>query len=230
MAFSDTATVDVWRERALARSLAGARARSVDRLDRLVSAARDLANETGSAGFTVSQVAGRAGVSLKIFYRYFASKDDLLVALLEEDSRLGAAILRERVDEHTDREARLRAYLTGVFELLTLPGALGYAGVLIREHRRLSENRPDELAAALAPIIDVFGDELAAGVTEGVVTSPDPHRDARLTFTLVLDGIHEVVVGRAEPLDQAADLWRFVRGGVRGDPSHSSAPTSREDR
>ena len=215
MAFSDTATVDVWRERALARSLADARARSVDRLDRLVAAARDLANETGSAGFTVSQVAGRAGVSLKIFYRYFASKDDLLVALLEEDSRLGAAILRERVDEHTGREARLRAYLTGVFELLTLPGALGYAGVLIREHRRLSENRPDELAA---------------GVTDGIISSADPHRDARLTFTLVLDGIHEVVVGRAEPLDQAAYLWRFVHCGVRGDPTPSTAPTSREDR
>jgi TetR/AcrR family transcriptional regulator len=226
MAFSDTATVDVWRERALARSLAGARARSVDRLDRLVSAARDLANETGSAGFTVSQVAARAGASLKIFYRYFASKDDLLVALLEEDSRLGAAILRERVDEYTDRDARLGAYLTGVFELLTLPGALGYAGVLIREHRRLSENRPDELAAALAPIIDVFGDELVAGVTEGVITSADPRRDARLTFTLVLDGIHDVVVGRAEPLEQAAYLWRFVRGGP---PTLSTAPP-REDR
>jgi AcrR family transcriptional regulator len=230
MAFSDTATVDAWRERALARSLETARARSVDRLDRLVSAARDLANETGSAGFTVSQVAGRAGVSLKIFYRYFASKDDLLVALLEEDSRLGATILRERVDTHPERPARLRAYVMSVFELLTLPGALGYAGVLIREHRRLSENRPDELAAALAPIIDVFADELAAGAAEGVVSSDDPHRDARLTFTLVLDGIHEVVVGRAEPLDEAAHLWRFVRCGVCGDPSSSTIATSREDR
>jgi len=230
MAFSDTATVDLWRERALARSLEAARARSVDRLDRLIAAARDLANETGHAGFTVSQVAARAGVSLKVFYRYFASKDDLLVALLEEDSRLGAAILRERVDAHTDRDARLRAYVMGVFELLTLPGALGYAGVLIREHRRLSENRPDELGAALAPITDVFADELAAGAAEGVVGSDDPRRDARLTFTLVLDGIHDVVVGRAEPLDEAAYLWRFVRSGVRGDPSRSTLTTSEEDR
>ena len=169
-------------------------------------------------------------MSLKIFYRYFASKDDLLVALVEEDSRLGAAILRERVDAHTDREERLRAYVMGVFELLTLPGALGYAGVLIREQRRLSENRPDELAAALAPIIDVFADELTAGAAEGIVGSADPRRDARLTFTLVLDGIHDVVVGRAEPLDEAAYLWRFVRSGVRADPPSSTAATSGEGR
>src|SRR5690349_16193881 len=98
MLFSETAThaapapgepAGSWRDRALARSLEPARARSVDRLERLLDAARELANETGSAGFTVAQVAGRAGVSLKGFYRSFASKDDLLVALLEEDSRLG---------------------------------------------------------------------------------------------------------------------------------------------
>ncbi|HEV3452605.1 MAG TPA: helix-turn-helix domain-containing protein, partial [Acidimicrobiia bacterium] len=92
MAFPETATLDPWRDRALARSLEPARARSADRLERLVVAARDLANETGSASFTVAQVAARAGVSLKVVYRYFASKDDLLVALLEEDSRIGAAL------------------------------------------------------------------------------------------------------------------------------------------
>ncbi len=225
MAFSDTATVDAWRERALARSLEAARARSVDRLDRLVAAARDLANETGHAGFTVSQVAGRAGVSLKVFYRYFASKDDLLVALLEEDSRLGAEILRQRVGAHVDRVARLRAYVLGVFELLTLPGALGYAGVLIREHRRLSESRPEELAGALAPMIDVFADELAAGAAEGLVRADDLRRDAHFTFTLVLDGISQVVVGRAEPIEEAEQLWRFVQHGVRTDPTTAPATT-----
>ena len=88
-----------WRDRALERSLEAPRARSVDRLERLVAAARDLANETGTAGFTVAQVAQRAGLSLKSFYRCFAGKDDLLVALLEEDSRLGSVILAEMVEQ-----------------------------------------------------------------------------------------------------------------------------------
>lgn len=218
MAFPDTETLDPWRDRALDRSLQGARARSADRLERLLVAARELANETGSASFTVAQVAAGAGVSLKIFYRYFESKDDLLVALLEEDSRLGAGILRAVVDANEDRRSRLAAYVTGVFDLVALPGALGYAGVLISEHRRLSEHRPDALARALAPMLDVLAAEIEAAAAEGLVRSPTPARDARTIFVLILDGIHEVVLGRTAARDEAAHLWRLCWAGLRGEP------------
>jgi AcrR family transcriptional regulator len=218
--FSDPASLNTWRDRALARSLEPARARSVDRLERLVDAARDLANETGTAAFTVAQVAARAGLSLKVFYRCFAGKDDLLVALLEEDSRLGATILEGMVDAHTDGPARLRAYVTGVFELLAVPGALGYAGLLVREHRRLSDSRPEDLRRALAPMIDVLAAEIAAADVAG---SREPQQAARAVFALVLDGIHEVARGQAEPLDEAAFLWRFCWAGLRG--SADDAPT-----
>ncbi|HSO96318.1 MAG TPA: TetR/AcrR family transcriptional regulator [Acidimicrobiia bacterium] len=216
--FSETAHLDTWRERALARTLEPARTRSVDRLERLVDAARDLANETGSAAFTVAQVAARAGVSLKVFYRCFAGKDDLLVALLEEDSRLGASILRDRVDQQGDRDGpgRIQAYVTGVFELLTLPGALGYAGLLVREERRLAESRPEDLQRALAPMIDLLTTEIEAAAASGAASSADPTRDARAVFALLLDGIHEVARGGAQPLEVAAFLWRFCWGGLHG--------------
>src|SRR5437879_478340 len=51
--FSAVETGASWRDRALDRSLETARARSAQRLERLIDAARELANETGSAGFTV---------------------------------------------------------------------------------------------------------------------------------------------------------------------------------
>jgi AcrR family transcriptional regulator len=207
--FSETVNVASWRDRALERSLEPARARSVERLERLVDAARDLANETGSAAFTVAHVTARAGLSLKSFYRCFAGKDDLLVALLEEDSKLGASILADMVDEHVDPSARVRAYVMGVFELLTHPGALGYAGVLVREHRRLSEERPDELRGALAPMIAVLETEIVAATGPDAREPRDAARDAELVFALVLEGIHDVTLGRVEPLDEAAYLWAF---------------------
>ena len=222
MAFPETATLDPWRDRALARSLGSARQRSADRLERLIVAARDLANETGSASFTVAQVAARAGVSLKVFYRYFASKDDLLVALLEEDSRIGAQLLADSVAAHDDPVARLRAAVTGVFELITLQGALGYAGVLIREQRRLAESRPDTLTAAIAPIIDVFTAAIEGAAAAGAAAAPDPDRMARTVFALVLDGLFEVVLGRAQPLEEAAFLWQCSWAGVRGEAVSSS--------
>src|SRR4051794_31986913 len=94
---SDSLPTPQWQHRALHRSLEEPRARSVARMERLVAAARDLANESGNAAFAVAQVAERAGCSLKGFYRCFASKDELLLALLEDDSRLGAQLLSDSI-------------------------------------------------------------------------------------------------------------------------------------
>jgi hypothetical protein len=103
-----------------------------------------------------------------------------------------------------------------VFDLLTHPGALGYASVLVREHRRLSENRPDELRRALAPMIAVIESEIVSATAQGACASRDPERDAQLMFTLVLEGISDVTLGRAEPLEEAAYLWSFCWAGLSG--------------
>jgi AcrR family transcriptional regulator len=182
----------------------------------LIEATRALANESGSAAFTVAQVAERAGSSLKAFYRCFASKDELLLALLEDDSRLGAEILGARVDAHSEPRARLRAYVEGMFEFLNHPGAIGYAGVLVREHLRLSELYPDELDAALAPLVELLVHEIEQAERAAIVTSTDARRDARAVFTLVLAGIHDSTLGRAAPLDVADHLWGFVWRALGG--------------
>jgi len=189
--------------------LSTARARSMERAARLVAAARDLADERHSSAFTVHEVAARAGSSLKGFYRCFTSKDDLLVALLAEDSALGATILADRVATEPTHAGRLHACVTGLLDLCTLPGAEGYARVLVSEHRRLSQERPDDLAAALAPIVQRIGATIAAAAAAGAAVSDDPRRDAETVFSLVLDGIHTVSFGRAAADECAAHLWRF---------------------
>jgi len=177
------------------------------RSERLLDAARELANETGSAAFTVAQVAERGGASLKGFYSCFAGKDDLLLALLEEDSRVGATLLAQQIEEHREPADRLEAFVRGLFWMVDRPGALGYVSVLVREHRRLGEERPDELRAALAPIVDLLARELAPVTT-------DPARDAETLFGLLLGGVHEVTLGRRDPYEEAAHLWRLCWSGL----------------
>src|SRR5436305_13834521 len=117
MAFSQEATRSIsrWRARALDRSLEPAATRSMERLERLLAATRDLTDATEDASFTVVEVAERAGVSLKSFYRSFTGKDDLLLALLEEDSRAGAAMVRAALDRTAD--ARVERYVRTLFSL-----------------------------------------------------------------------------------------------------------------
>jgi AcrR family transcriptional regulator len=217
MAFSATPRAGAgaesgWQDRALGRTVAHTRARDVERMERCIAAARDLANETGTAAFTVAQIAARAGVSLKSFYRCFPGKDELLLALLEDDSRIGARVLAEQVGTRADPVAALHACVTELFALLSLPGALGYAGVLVREHRRLSEHHPLELRVALAPLV-----ELLAQHIDAATDSRDARRDAETMFRVLLGGIDDVVVGRVtDARELAAYLWQFCWSGLTG--------------
>ena len=217
MAFSPTAnptagnTGSGWQDRALDRTLADARARDVERKERCVEAARQLASETSSASFTVAQIAARAGLSLKSFYRCFPGKDELLLALLEDDSHLGARVLAERVGVHDDPVTALHTCVTELFAMSSLPDQVGYASVLVREHRRLSEHHPGELRVALAPLVELLADRIGAATD-----SLDPRRDAETMFRVILQGIDDVVVGRVSDARQHAEyLWHFCWGGLR---------------
>jgi AcrR family transcriptional regulator len=177
---------------------------------RYVAAARDLAERSGTAAFTVQQVVAAAGGSLKGFYRGFAGKDDLLCAVLAEDCTDGAAILSTMVREHRGTEARVRGWVEGLFTLMTM-GEEGYVAVLVREHHRLSETRPTDLDAAIEPLVAILVDELEAG---GDV---DPRATATWMFRLVLSAIHDVVTGVGDDRDAlVARLWRFCWGGLDG--------------
>jgi hypothetical protein len=86
-----------------------------------------------------------------------------------------------------------------------LSGALGYAGVLVREYRRLIEERDDDQRAALAPLVDLLAQHL----------DTDDPRDTETMFSVLVAGIHDVVIGRVtDPSEHARYLYRFCSEGV----------------
>jgi AcrR family transcriptional regulator len=217
MSFSvrDLDALPAWQQRALQRSLADVRARSVERLAQFVDAARQLASETGDASFTVQQVVQRSGSSLKSFYRYFEGKDGLLLALIEEDSRIGAEVLEQWIATHTDPVERLQVYVSGLLGFLAL-GESSYVAMLIREQRRLQEANPDAMAGALAPFTVLLEGLLADAAVAGAIRAGDPRRDATTIFDLV---IHQIYLLGSEADRAAADeaaryLWEFCWSGL----------------
>jgi AcrR family transcriptional regulator len=184
--------------------------------DRLVDAARARMWERGLPSFTVAEVVTDAGTSLKSFYRCFDGKDELLVALFEDDARRGAAALQEMVDDADGPLERVRVAVVGLFRFITLDGRLPYAGALVREHLRLAESRPAELRRVLDPFVDLFATELAGAQRAGVVRAGDPRRDARTLFHLVLSHLHALIVHQIEdpPAEVADDLWAFCAAAL----------------
>jgi TetR/AcrR family transcriptional regulator len=208
-----------WEGRALERSLAAARNRSSAKAHRLVDAARALAAERGSSEFTVAEVAAHAGVALRSFYRHFSGKDELLLALFEEEARHGADLLAATVAEADDPLGRLRRYVVGLCGLLVTGS--GYASLLVREYLRLGESRPDDLRAALAPLVDLLEAELVEAAAAGDIRPVD-HHDAVVVFTAVLAHVHASILYTPgdDTETSATRLWEFCRSGLAPTGDH----------
>jgi AcrR family transcriptional regulator len=177
----------------------------VEPASRLVSAARALTAESGTPNFTVQQVVSRSGTSLKTFYRHFAGKDELLLAVFAEDAHAGADLLEQWIADAADPLDRVGVFVAGMVELAD--AGSGYTSIYVREHLRFAESHPTELQAAVEPLVAL----LERSIREAVRTS-DPRRDAVMVFHTVVAHIHGSVLEghRIDP----DTLWDFCRAGL----------------
>lgn len=185
------------------------------RARRLVAAARALTAERGSSGFTVADVASGAGISLRSFYRHFAGRDDLLLALLEEEAQLGARLLEEALAAESNPLERLRGYVVGLVGFVAAES--GYASLLVREQLALGEQHAPEMRAALAPLVDMLDAELTAVAASGGIRPVDRH-DTIIVFSLILAHVHAAILfAPGHDMAKAGEqLWEFVLNGLTG--------------
>jgi AcrR family transcriptional regulator len=176
-----------------------------DPVERLVAAARELTAEAGTPAFTVQPVVARAGTCLKSFYRLFQGKDELLLAVLGADTRAGAELLADWMAREADPLARVRVFVVGMVQLAE--AGTGYTGIYVREHLRFAPSHPDQLQAALEPLVSL----LERAVRAAVQTS-DPRRDAVMVFHTVVAHIHASVL-EGHRIDPTA-LWEFCQAGL----------------
>jgi TetR/AcrR family transcriptional regulator, transcriptional repressor for nem operon len=143
----------------------------------LLAAGRTLFLAKGIAATSLDDITRRAGVSKGLFYLYFASKEDLVLALQEQffgevAARMAAAATALAKAGQPDWAARLDACVTAGFgcyrELHDLHEVLFH---------HAHPARPDPAAATL-----VIRDLLAAGVAAGALDVSDPEATAVLCY------------------------------------------------
>lgn len=161
----DKAGTTQWHERTVERSLKAARERAISRGDRFIAAAASLLRTTGKPDFTVQEVVDQSGMSLRSFYHHFATKDDLLLALVEETTRQFVEVQRPKVAAVDDPVEKLRAMLTTAFddERPDDPASRGIVLFLWR----LADSRSEEFATALRPQTDLVAEILELGADAG---------------------------------------------------------------
>ncbi len=208
-----------WRARAVERSLREARARAISRSDRFLQEARALLSETGGADVTVQEVVARAGLSLRSFYQHFASKDELMVALFEDEIRGYVDTLRQKVDTSSDPVEQLRALVTDLYVIADTVGTSGnlLSRALTLYHQRLAGTQPGEVARALEPQVRLIREIIEAGVAEGRFRSDVGAQQLATIVCQTLVGVgHMNVLGAHVTGVQVGmdELWSFCLAGV----------------
>lgn len=198
-----------------------------ERRRQIVDAAYDLLAEEGLEGLTIRAVLKRTGLARRAFYELFAGKDDLVLGVFEQTIRLAASHYSEQVRAISDPMERLKLIVTSiVLGKGTLEGNDGKHGdrrgaAMSREHLRLAESRPDDLQAALSPLITLLAQQLSDGMKAGSVRNCDVPRLAALVYNLVSTTVHtELLAEETSQPDQArraelaSDIWEFCRRAI----------------
>ena len=204
-----------WQERTMERSLQAARRQAIARGGTFVAAAVELLRTTGRADFTVQEVVDRAGLSLRSFYQLFATKDDLLLALIEETVHRHLATVRQRVDGESSPRARFEALVRAMFGTPETDDPASRGMVLFQWH--LAATRPDEFSAVVSSYVETVAEVLAPGVADGTFRNDltVPVMADLVTHTLV--SILDRRVLAVDPRPDAVtpdDLVRWCLSGV----------------
>jgi AcrR family transcriptional regulator len=197
------------------------------RSHRILEAAYDLLDEAGLEGLTIRAVLEKTGLSRRAFYDRFAGKDDLMLAVFEQTIRRAAGHYRELIGALADPLARLNLIVTGIvlgqrnLQNAGRRGSNRRGAALSREHLRLAESRPDELQAALQPLIVLIAEQLSSGMQAGSVRTGEPQRLAGLLYNLVSTTVHTELLARegsrpdrARQTQLASDIWEFCRRAI----------------
>ncbi len=215
-----------WKRQSVDRSLQAARSRATERSDRFVAAAVELMGERG-LDFTVQDVVDHSRMSIRTFYNFFASKDDLLVAVHE--TILATEVvprLRKRCDAETDPIRRIQAYIQGIYDITSKPGLVSRALTMFRN--RLAETRPDDLNRAFRPQLELVAELVRDAAEAGELrTTLGPDVAAHLLHHTVLAIVHARILSPTDVEVTADELWLFCSSGIGADPASSPAAPKR---
>jgi TetR/AcrR family transcriptional regulator, transcriptional repressor for nem operon len=141
----------------------------------LLEAGQELFLARGVAATSLEDITNRAGVSKGLFYLYFRSKDDLLLALQDQFSVELAGRIRAATDPVADWPAKLDACVKAIFdgyqERHDLHEVLFQHGHVAAGHR-----------ATHALVVQAIRDLLTAGRTAGAFDISDPEATAVLCW------------------------------------------------
>ncbi|MET0900386.1 MAG: helix-turn-helix domain-containing protein [Mycobacterium sp.] len=154
----------------------------------------------------VNDIIAEAGSSKKAFYKYFSSKEELMLAILERGVTIIVSYLEHQMAKEKHPADQIACWIEGALAQVADPHLMAMS-------RAVNDQLSDSLRGG--PADDVMApmrDLLIAPVT--ALGGEDPQRDATAVFQITAATMRRNV-GSAEQLD-AGDIAHLVRFCLRG--------------
>jgi AcrR family transcriptional regulator len=158
----------------------------------------------------VSDIVAEAGSSNKAFYRYFSSKDELFLAVMERGVAIVVSYLEHQMAKESDPAGKIARWIEGVLAQVSDPHLMSQSRAAVAQmttgaNRRLAD---DEM---LRPLRDLLSEPVSR------LGGADPRRDADTVFACTVAMMRRYLgCGRAPERDDVDHLVHFCLAGIGG--------------
>jgi len=220
---------DALARRAAERSLATREASYAAEMRRVIEGTYRVIERTGSFDPTLREILRESGLSTQAFYRYFKSKDELLLVLLDDGRRQLVGYLEHRMARAGTPQEKIRAWIEGVLAQAIDPGAASRTRPFLVNQDRFTEAFPDEQQASVDLLLGLLAGALGE-LPRDEGRRAEIRSDAEAIYQLAFGTLHTHLARRTQPDRPEIDhLVGFAlravdgpgEGGAHDDPIRS---------
>lgn len=178
-----------------------------DEVERILAAATRVMERVTPQAPRVDDIVTEAGSSKKAFYRYFAGKDDLLLAVMERGVAIIVSYLEHQMAKENRPRDKVARWIEGTLAQVADPHLISMSRAVMGQMSATSHAGPAD--AIMAPMRDLLVEPVAA------LGGPNPLRDADAVFQITAATMRRYVGSTEQPsADDIGHLVRFCLGGL----------------
>ncbi len=197
------------------RTLARRQAAYANEVRRLLDAGLEVMRQCGTTKSPpVSDIVARAGLSRDAFYRHFASKEDLVAAIVEAGAERLSSYLSHQMEKERHPGAQLRRWIEGIMSQASNPDVAHSTRAVLWNGGRVGDDARPEVVTSQRPLAHL----LVQPLTE--LGSADPVRDAAVVTQATMGLMRDFLWRFAAPTKaDVAHLVRFCTAAVDTSPT-----------
>lgn len=194
---------------AVGRALDDRQREATEEVERILAATVRVMQRVSPEAPRVSDIVAEAGVSNKAFYRYFAGKDDLMLAAMERGVALVVSYLEHQMAKEKKPADKVARWIRGALAQVVDPELTATSRALVIQLTRTEGGS----SAAQEEIVGALRALLVEPIRE--LGRPDPERDADAVFNCTIGAMRGYVDSRRQAGRRDIDhLVRFCLAGL----------------